>query len=57
MEEPLEYLPEVYLRFCQRYPQVAAALDGLGAATEAAGPLDETHPASCEARYRGGSNG
>lgn len=41
MEEPDEYLPDVYLRFRQRYPEVATALDGLGAATGAAGPLDE----------------
>lgn len=34
------YLPEVYTKFRQRYPEVAQALDRLGAATEAAGPLD-----------------
>ncbi|MDR7480894.1 MAG: carboxymuconolactone decarboxylase family protein [Armatimonadota bacterium] len=34
------YLPEVYTRFRQLHPDVAAALDRLGAATEAAGPLD-----------------
>ncbi|MCS7235811.1 MAG: hypothetical protein RMM30_07560 [Armatimonadota bacterium] len=33
-----EYLPEVYRGFRTRYPQVAEALDRLGAATEAAGP-------------------
>jgi alkylhydroperoxidase/carboxymuconolactone decarboxylase family protein YurZ len=35
------YLPDVYVRFRQRYPDIATALDGLGAATEVAGPLDE----------------
>jgi alkylhydroperoxidase/carboxymuconolactone decarboxylase family protein YurZ len=35
-----EYLPEVYVRFRRDYPLVAEALDRLGAATEAAGPLD-----------------
>ena len=35
-----DYLPDVYVRFRQRYPEVAAALDGLGRATEAAGGLD-----------------
>ncbi|MDR5676453.1 MAG: carboxymuconolactone decarboxylase family protein [Armatimonadota bacterium] len=35
-----EYLPQVYTGFRRRYPQVAEALDRLGAATEAAGPLD-----------------
>jgi len=36
-----EYLPEVYLRLRARFPAVAGALDGLGEATENAGPLDE----------------
>ncbi len=35
-----EYLPEVYTRFRGTYPKVAEALDRLGAAAEAAGPLD-----------------
>ena len=35
-----DYLPDVYLRFRELYPQVAETLDGLGAATENAGPLD-----------------
>ena len=35
-----DYLPDVYLRFRELYPQVAETLDGLGAATESAGPLD-----------------
>jgi alkylhydroperoxidase/carboxymuconolactone decarboxylase family protein YurZ len=35
-----DYLPEVYTRFRTRYPAVAAALDALGAAGDAAGPLD-----------------
>jgi alkylhydroperoxidase/carboxymuconolactone decarboxylase family protein YurZ len=36
-----EYLPKVYVRFREDYPAVAAALDGLGEAADAAGPLDE----------------
>lgn len=36
-----EYLPNVYLRFREGYPDVAAALDGLGEAADAAGPLDD----------------
>lgn len=36
-----EYLPDVYLGFRERYPAVAAALDGLGEAVDGAGPLDE----------------
>ena len=36
-----EYLPNVYLRFRDGFPDVAAALDGLGEAADAAGPLDE----------------
>jgi 4-carboxymuconolactone decarboxylase len=36
-----EYLPEVYLRFRSRYPDVSAALDALGETTDGAGPLDE----------------
>ena len=36
-----EHLPKVYLRFRNAYPDVAAALDGLGEAADAAGPLDE----------------
>ena len=35
-----DYLPDVYLHFRELYPQVAETLDGLGAATENAGPLD-----------------
>ncbi|GIU92755.1 MAG: alkylhydroperoxidase [Acidimicrobiia bacterium] len=35
-----EYLPEQYRLFRDRYPEVAAALDGLGRATQQAGPLD-----------------
>jgi alkylhydroperoxidase/carboxymuconolactone decarboxylase family protein YurZ len=35
------YLPEVYTRYRERFPEVAAALDGLGAACDGAGPLDE----------------
>lgn len=36
-----EHLPNVYLRFRDGYPKVAAALDGLGESTDGAGPLDE----------------
>ncbi|HUP15652.1 MAG TPA: carboxymuconolactone decarboxylase family protein [Acidimicrobiia bacterium] len=35
-----DYLPDVYLDFRDRAPTVATALDQLGRATEAAGPLD-----------------
>ena len=35
-----DYLPDVYVRFREHYPDVARALDGLGEATEAAGGLD-----------------
>lgn len=35
-----DYLPDVYVRFRERHPEVAAALDQLGAAG-AVGPLDE----------------
>ena len=37
----MDYLPDVYVQFRQRFPEVASALDGLGAATGGAGPLDE----------------
>ena len=36
-----EYLPDIYLAFRDRFPGVAEANDALGAATRAAGPLDE----------------
>jgi alkylhydroperoxidase/carboxymuconolactone decarboxylase family protein YurZ len=35
-----DYLPHVYLNFRDRFPAVAAALDQLGRATEAARTLD-----------------
>ena len=35
-----DYLPDAYLSFRELYPRVAETLDGLGAATESAGPLD-----------------
>ena len=35
-----EYLPNVYTAFRATYPEVAGALDALGAASSAAGPLD-----------------
>ncbi len=34
------YLPDIYTRFRDDFPGVAEALDGLGSATESAGPLD-----------------
>lgn len=36
-----EYLPDVYTDFREAYPEVAQALDDLGAAAGEAGPLDE----------------
>jgi alkylhydroperoxidase/carboxymuconolactone decarboxylase family protein YurZ len=36
-----DHLPGIYVRFRDSYPAVAAALDGLGEAADAAGPLDE----------------
>lgn len=36
-----DYLPEAYTSFRSDHPDVAAALDGLGAAADSAGPLDE----------------
>ena len=36
-----EHLPNVYLKFRDGFPDVAKALDGLGEAVAAAGPLDE----------------
>jgi 4-carboxymuconolactone decarboxylase len=36
-----QHLPDVYVRFRERSPGVAKALDGLGEAVDAAGPLDE----------------
>ena len=41
MSEAPEYLPEIYLSFRDRFPGVAAALDGLGQSVDDAGPLDE----------------
>jgi alkylhydroperoxidase/carboxymuconolactone decarboxylase family protein YurZ len=35
------YLPDVYLRFRERFPDVAKNLDAVGHAADAAGPLDE----------------
>jgi 4-carboxymuconolactone decarboxylase len=35
-----DYLPDVYVRFRERYPDVARSLDALGKATEDAGGLD-----------------
>jgi 4-carboxymuconolactone decarboxylase len=36
-----DYLPTTYRAFRETYPDVAGALDHLGQATDAAGPLDE----------------
>ena len=36
-----DYLPAIYQRFRSDYPDVATALDGLGAAVSGAGPLDD----------------
>jgi 4-carboxymuconolactone decarboxylase len=35
-----DYLPDVYLSFRERYPDVAVATDELGGALDEAGPLD-----------------
>lgn len=35
-----EYLPDIYVSFRERFPEAAAILDSLGAATER-GPMDE----------------
>jgi alkylhydroperoxidase/carboxymuconolactone decarboxylase family protein YurZ len=35
-----DYLPDVYLAFRDRFPDVAAAQDRVGSALDAAGPLD-----------------
>lgn len=40
MDEVDRYLPEIYQQFRADFPEVAAALDQLGASTEEAGPLD-----------------
>jgi len=36
-----DYLPDIYLQFKQRFPEVADALDVLGVSADGAGPLDE----------------
>jgi alkylhydroperoxidase/carboxymuconolactone decarboxylase family protein YurZ len=36
-----EHLPQLYLAFRERFPQIAQQLDALAVATESAGPLDE----------------
>lgn len=35
-----DYLPEIYRSFRQRYPDASTALDALGGALDASGPLD-----------------
>lgn len=36
-----EHLPEIYTRFREAFPDLVDAVDGLGAASDAAGPLDD----------------
>ena len=36
-----DYLPDVYVRFRECFPDVSPALDALGASVDGAGPLDE----------------
>jgi 4-carboxymuconolactone decarboxylase len=36
-----EHLPQVYVAFRERFPEISRELDALAVATEAAGPLDE----------------
>lgn len=36
-----DYLPDAYVRFRDRYPEVAEALDSLGAAGERSGSIDK----------------
>jgi alkylhydroperoxidase/carboxymuconolactone decarboxylase family protein YurZ len=36
-----EYLPEIYVRFRDRFPAVSDSLDSLGTAADGAGPLDD----------------
>ena len=36
-----EHLPDIYLDFRRRFPDIAAAQDHLAAAVDQAGPLDE----------------
>jgi len=36
-----DYLPDIYVSFRERFPEVAAAQDRLAAQVDAAGPLDE----------------
>ncbi|MBI4259433.1 MAG: carboxymuconolactone decarboxylase family protein [Actinobacteria bacterium] len=37
----VRYLPDIYTRFRDDYPEVAGALDRMGRAADGAGPLDE----------------
>lgn len=41
MSDSPEYLPDVYVDFRQRFPEVATAVDRLGDASDGAGALDE----------------
>lgn len=38
---PNDHLPDVYLRFRERFPAVSSSLDALGSIADDAGPLDE----------------
>ena len=39
MSDP--YLPDIYVRFRESFGDLAAAVDGVGAAADGSGPLDE----------------
>ncbi len=41
MSQPAEYLPDVYVRFREYFPQVATAQDALAQEVAAASPFDE----------------
>lgn len=35
------YLPQIYSRFRERFPEISEGLDGIGDAADRAGPLDD----------------
>jgi 4-carboxymuconolactone decarboxylase len=39
--QEVDYLPDIYVRIRDRYPELAESLDALGRAGDRAGPLDE----------------